>query len=152
MDRPPASNAVELDSDAAWEEFQLLSTQSMSIVTEETAQARLQAGTAASLSAERRRRLHDVTARMESSRRACPKPSEWFYLYQLLLDGAAKRRTDPPPIPPIEGPAWRATSAAAKKMCLQSHIEWAHANGLLEVVASFLDGLPEDRWLHLNNQ
>lgn len=152
MDRPAAPSGVELNSDAAWEEFQLLSTQTMAAMTEAAAQALVNAEAPAGPDVEHLDRLQDVTTRIDESQRACPKPREWFYLYQLLLSGAEGRRMAPPPNPPIEGPAWRATSAATKKMCFLSHIKWASEHDLLDAVSSFLDGLPEERWLHLNNQ
>lgn len=167
-DRPDVPTGREVNSDAAWAEFQLLSTQSMKMMTEAAAQALLDAEAAANPAAvsasandalgmaqpgdiAHGHRLEDVITLAESASRACLKPREWFYLYQLLLNCPRKRQDLPPP-PPIEGLAWKSTSATAKKMCFHTHLEWAAGNGILELVASFLQELPEDRWLHLNNQ
>jgi hypothetical protein len=175
-DRPDVPLGTEVNSDAAWTEFQMLSSQSMQAFTGGPADDEEDFGdTGGNASSEnpsfeptafldaldmelpadhdeqhRDSDIDAVIALTEQANRAYPKPQDWLMLYQLLrLERDSASQHFPPP-PPIEGAAWLATSAVTKKMCLLSHIEWAANNGVLQLVEAFLRELPEDRWLHID--
>lgn len=82
--------------------------------------------------------------------RVCPLPEQWQQLYDLLPAKIISGGSSQPP-PPISGPAWHATSAMPKRMCLRDHIEWAEHHGALEVVMQFLQSLPESQWHHMDD-
>jgi hypothetical protein len=188
-DRSDVPLGTEVDSDDAWTEFQLLSTQTMRVLAEESALSEGQgtatavvtkpeadtqsdtetdtesdtesgadSGFASTASAplsvdlefsapdERECSFEGVVAFARMGDRVCPKRYEWQQLYLLLRQQWVSGQSIPPP-PPIEDTAWRNTSFAAKRMCLLAHIEWADNHGALEMVADYLHGLPDDRWL-----
>ncbi len=151
--------AVEIDADAAWAEFQLLSTITMKAFSDSapepeeepepdfvptvfaevdielTAEKIIEGWTSAQI----------ITLATTDSR-VCPKPAEWSHLYLLLLNVTPTGKSFPPR-PPIEAPLWKTTSVAVKRMCMLSHIEWAEDIGALELMATYLYELPADRWL-----
>jgi hypothetical protein len=80
--------------------------------------------------------------------RVCPLPQSWVELYELLPNRRRSGAGWEPPLPLVLA-AWNDTPAISKMLRLVEHVEWAAQNGALPQVASFLMGLPEDRWLHL---
>ena len=158
-DRDEVPMAVEIDADAAWAEFQLLSTITMKAFSDSapepeeepepdfvptvfaevdielTAEKIIEGWTSAQI----------ITLATTDSR-VCPKPAEWSHLYLLLLNVTPTGKSFPPR-PPIEAPLWKTTSVAVKRMCMLSHIEWAEDIGALELMATYLYELPADRWL-----
>lgn len=91
-----------------------------------------------------------VMAEARRFNRVCPLPEQWHQLYDLLPAKIVRGGRSLPP-PPITGPAWQATSAMPKRMCLRDHIEWAEHHGALEVVMLFLQSLPESQWHHMDD-
>lgn len=91
---------------------------------------------------------HDAMVEARRFNRVCPKPAQWQQLYDMLPGKVQQGRTWQPPAP-ITGPAWAATPAMAKRMCLRDHIEWAEHHGALDEVMRFLKALPEDQWHHM---
>lgn len=91
-----------------------------------------------------------VMAEARRFNRVCPLPEQWQQLYDLLPAKIISGGSSQPP-PPISGPAWSATSAMPKRMCLRDHIEWAEHHGALEVVMLFLQSLPESQWHHMDD-
>ena len=71
-------------------------------------------------------------------------------LYDLLT---GKRRVGSgwePALPPSLA-AWQDSTAMAKCIGFGEHIEWAASHGALDPVREFLETLPEDQWLHLDD-
>lgn len=91
--------------------------------------------------------LTELLAEARRNDRVCPLPAAWQGLYQLLPD---KRQEGAvwEPAPPITGPAWKATSAVPKRLCLRDHLEWAATHGAAAEVLDYLKGLLEEEWLH----
>jgi hypothetical protein len=79
--------------------------------------------------------------------RACPVPEAWAAFHKLLPARRAGSRTIPAP-PPVDGPAWAATSAMQKRLRLRDQIEWAEREKALPAVFEFLSGLREEEWHH----
>jgi hypothetical protein len=90
----------------------------------------------------------DVIEIARQNNRVCPLPQQWTQLYELLPD---KRRAGNgwEPSLPLVLAAWHDSSAMAKMLRLQEHIEWAELHGSLADAAGFLAALPEDQWLHI---
>jgi hypothetical protein len=155
--------AVEMDADAAWAEFQLLSTITMKAFSDsarepqEPAEAPGDPDFVPTVFAEVDIELTaekiiegwtsaQIITLATTDNRVCPKPAEWSHLYMLLLNVTPEGKAFPPQ-PPVEAAIWRTTSVAVKKMCMLSHIQWAEDIGALELMATFLYELPGDRWL-----
>lgn len=77
-------------------------------------------------------------------------PQKWNQLYKLLPNRRRSGSGWEPPLPPILS-AWYDTSALLKMMRLAEHIEWAAAQGALDVVGAYIKGLPEEDWFHLDD-
>ncbi len=91
--------------------------------------------------------LDEVMLLARRNNRACPLPAPWAALHALLPPRPAAGRSMPPP-PPVDGPAWGATSAMQKRLRLRDQIEWADRAGVLQEVFGFLSALPEEQWHH----
>jgi hypothetical protein len=89
----------------------------------------------------------ELMAEARKHGRVCPLPSAWQALYQLIPDKRQQGTAWQPP-PPITGPAWTATPASAKRMCLAEQLHWAASHGAAAPVLGFLQDLVEDEWLH----
>ncbi|HSW18852.1 MAG TPA: hypothetical protein VLJ86_16645 [Ramlibacter sp.] len=166
-ERMAAPKPIENDSDTAWAEFEKLQQMTMSQfgrqaeatgVRTTTAAAAFEATTAAFLptaeSSDARMppshalTLQDVMVEARRFNRVCPQPAAWQELYDML-PSKMTQGVRVQPAPPITGPAWDATSAMPKRMCLRDHIEWAERHGALEAVMYFLKSLAEDQWRHI---
>lgn len=92
----------------------------------------------------------DVLAIATRAGRVCPLPQAWSRLYDLL---PGKRRVGGgwEPALPLILAAWQDTTAVAKGNRLREHIQWAASHGALDPVREFLETLPEDQWLHLDD-
>lgn len=159
-DRLPLPEVQECDSETAWAEFERLHAQDRplahpvdtafaptvpaSLPLPSTAQRTSHARAPQALT------LQDVMTEARRFNRVCPLPGPWQALYDLLPGKIMTGRAWQPP-PPISGPAWQATSAMPKRMCLRDHIEWAEHHGALEAVMRFLQALPESQWHHLDD-
>lgn len=80
--------------------------------------------------------------------RVCPRPAQWDAFTQLLPARKTVRGSMSPPAAPT-GAAWAVTPALTKRLCFREQIEWAERAGVLEKVMAFLQGMPEEDWLHM---
>jgi hypothetical protein len=78
--------------------------------------------------------------------RVCPMPPKWHDLSERLDGSAPNAKTRV--TRPVILAAWAYTSDFEKRTRLRDQIEWAHGHGLLSLVSSFLEALPESDWLH----
>jgi hypothetical protein len=92
--------------------------------------------------------LEEVLLEVQKNNRICPQPQKWLQLYEMLPDKRHKGGGWEPVLPLILA-AWWDTPAMLKMLRLREHIEWATANGCLELVSSFLHELAEDQWHHV---
>jgi hypothetical protein len=92
--------------------------------------------------------LEEVMTLARRNNRACPVPEVWPALHRLLPVRQAGGRSQAAP-PPVDGPAWAATSGMQKRLRLRDQIEWAEREAALPVVYDFLLALPEEQWHHL---
>lgn len=174
-ERVPAPEAQELDSEAAWEEFERLYTQEV----QDSVRPTPAAAPATSPQAETQPggfqptqpmfapgspapvadppalaplplTAQDVMVEARRFNRVCPKPQAWQRLYELI-PGKIVHGPSHQPSPPLLGDAWHATSAMPKRMCLRDQIEWAEHHGALEAVMQFIKSLPEDEWHHVDD-
>jgi hypothetical protein len=53
------------------------------------------------------------------------------------------------PALPLILAAWNDTPVLSKILRLREHIDWAVANDASSLVGKFLEGLPDEAWLHL---
>ncbi len=85
----------------------------------------------------------------QSQKRACPMPPEWNQLWEMLPE---KDRVGAgwTPSPPLILAAWE-EPAVLKIMRLKEHFEWTNEHDALTAANSFLRGLPEGRWFHLDD-
>ena len=159
----PAPEAVEENSQAAWELWQELNTGQSELPPEskfrDTTSSEFmrfpgEGDTLPSELAEQMentipRHLLTVDAVMTEARknnRICPRLSQWHDLYKVLARG------EPEPeglLPPVSQAAWLGTSALHKRACLRDQIVWAANHGGLRAAYAFLVHLPEDSWHHM---
>ncbi|MBC7378280.1 MAG: hypothetical protein H7346_12730 [Burkholderiaceae bacterium] len=136
--------AVELNGDSAWNQFQDLAARQDAgyAATEPSALAgALKAATPGPAPAT----LDEVLLEARRLNRVCPKPMQWVRFYALLPD----RRPGMPP-PPLQGRSWEQTSSLGKRMVLRDQIEWAAARGGLDKAMAHLRSLREEDWLHMD--
>jgi hypothetical protein len=86
----------------------------------------------------------------QENNRVCPMPDAWNRLWEMLpgkqqLDGGWQ-----PPVPLILG-GWWYSSAIEKRLRLLEHLRYAESSGVLEQVDSFLRGLSEKEWAHMDD-
>jgi hypothetical protein len=138
--------AHESDSDTVWEQFRDLEARENARFADTQpadksllldALARKPAPRPAGMS------IDDVLVEARRNNRVCPQPVFWFQLYDMLPEGPRR------PVPPPDGPAWRAASSLAKRMALRDHLEYADRAGALPAIATLLRGLREQDWLHM---
>jgi hypothetical protein len=91
-------------------------------------------------------RVATLLAFVSTDDRVCPRPIEWNRLYELI--GGKMSAWEPPP--PLILAAWGYASDDEKAARLREHIEWAAANGMLDVAEKFLMELPVEGWHHSN--
>ncbi|MEJ8836079.1 hypothetical protein [Ramlibacter sp. AN1133] len=77
--------------------------------------------------------------------RVCPRPGPWARLYEAL-GGARYQDLPPPPVQPWQ---WAALSSLEKRLRFRAHIDWAARHRRLKPLAAFMNGLPEEDWLHM---
>ncbi|MES2786223.1 MAG: hypothetical protein V4684_12235 [Pseudomonadota bacterium] len=161
------TDAVEKNTDSAWAQFQeaeqhaerrFADTTPTSTAPQElevdrryarTTAAELTLSTAPPTPAKPRGGAATVEVAMVEARRnnrVCPKPHQWQQLFDMLPDGP-----DGHPPPPLTGAAWASTPSLSKRMCLRQHLEWAALHGRLDTVLSFMRGLAETEWLHMDD-
>lgn len=165
-DRLKAQEAQEHHSETAWAEFERLQQAQGGGIPQQPHQSPAHdpafattiplslpgssTATAATPPASQPLTVQQVMAEARRFNRVCPLPEQWQQLYDLL-PAKIVRGGSPQPPPPITGPAWNATSAMPKRMCLRDHIEWAEHHGALEAVMLFLQSLPESQWHHMDD-
>lgn len=81
--------------------------------------------------------------------RVCPRPQRWAQLAELLPVRRTLRGQQPPPAP-VTGVAWSSTPPLTKRLCFRGQIKWAEREGVLEEVMAFMQALPEEDWLHMD--
>ena len=86
--------------------------------------------------------LDEALVEARKNERVCPQPVFWYQLFDLLPP--LPRRPDPPP----EGQSWRTASAAAKRVMLRDHLDFAERSGVLDKVLALLRKLREADWVH----
>jgi hypothetical protein len=92
--------------------------------------------------------LDALLARVRDNGRVCPIPDRWNELWEML---PARRRVGhgwEPPLPLILA-AWWETPALMKMICLEQHIRYAAAHGVLADIDRYLRYLPEEDWAHV---
>ena len=77
--------------------------------------------------------------------RVCPLMAQWVQFHQVLVDAAPPKQ-----VPPyaIDGGAWNIVPGMQKRLRLKEQLEWADKHGCLPAAHTFLNGLPEEAWLH----
>lgn len=141
--------ADESNSDTVWEQFRALeATHNARFADTQPADKSLLMDALARKPAPRAggMSIDDVLVEARRNNRVCPQPVFWFQLYDLLPESPRR------PVPPPDGPAWRAASSLAKRMALRDHLEYANAAGVLPAVMSFMRGLREENWLHMADE
>lgn len=93
--------------------------------------------------------MQQVLVEVKKNGRVCPNPKAWQKIYEMLPNKIRKGSVWEPSLPLILS-AWSDSPAMLKMLRLQEHIEWAAANGCLELVHDFLKSLPEDEWHHVD--
>ena len=164
----PVPEAVESDSDTAWDTFSALQAR-QEVHFADTAPAsipmplpggdpRYAKTQPAPLKADPRRPAESAASRkavtldgaMQEARRSnrvCPKPAQWQRIYDAMPADASGKRASPP----LTGAAWTGTPSLSKRMSFRDHIEWAAAHGALERVVALMKELPEDDWHHMGD-
>jgi hypothetical protein len=75
-------------------------------------------------------------------------PKDWKNLYDMLVNKRKKPSgTWEPPLPLILA-AWHTTMPIEKQQRFKEHIQWAHDNGQLDQIGSYLRSLSEHEWSH----
>jgi hypothetical protein len=159
----PAPEAVEENSEAAWELWQelhngdsILGGDSSFAGTRPSELSALR-GEGDTLPSELAEQLEgsiprhlltveDVMAVARKNNRICPRASQWGDLFKVLARGEAEPPGLPPPVQPT---TWHNTSALHKRACLRDQIVWAANHGGLRAAYAFLLHLPEESWHHM---
>ncbi len=81
---------------------------------------------------------------VRSPRRVCPKPRQWHAFYEHIRVRRTDRESEPRK--PAILSAWYSSSDNFKANILRHQLEWAAAQGRLDVAESFLKRLDEDDW------
>ena len=171
-DRAPAPEAVEKNTDTAWDLFESLAHPKGEPSYAPTAPAsvpmplgkgdRRYADTVpsaltASAAAQPVRKpvargvtVDEVMVEARRNNRLCPMPLAWQHVYELLPNKKQGPRGWEPQ-PPLSGSALVMTPSLAKRMCLRDHIEWAGRHGGLDDIYLYLKGLPETDWHHMGD-
>jgi len=79
--------------------------------------------------------------------RVCPQPPIWARLYHSL-GGDRYVDLQPPPVQPWN---WSKLSNLQKRLRFREHVEWAARHGKLALVATFIAGLAEADWVHMDS-
>lgn len=161
----PAPEAVEMNSDAAWElwkeahdqhEARFADTAPMPVAPPDAEQGYARTEPSGLMAAGgpapaaptgpkvKPPTVDEAMLEARKNNRVCPLPARWQELYRMLPERSNNR-----PTPPLVGASWQATPSLSKRMCLREHLEWAQAKGCLEPVLSFLRQLPENEWHHM---
>jgi len=168
-DRIPSADAVEADTDSAWALFNALANGEEPQRFEPTAPAALSLRPAAApadpgyaatepagLPVEPRRAspsgltAEAVLLEARRNNRVCPQQLQWQLLYDLLpVKPGPGGRQDP--LPPPAGQVWKTMPSLSKRTCLRLQIEWAAANGCLDIIHNFFGQLQEDEWHHIGD-
>ena len=82
--------------------------------------------------------------------RVCPRPSQWHKLWKMLPNRSRNGVGWEPALPLILG-AWAYTSNLEKMVRLEEHIKWAARHDAFEKIDSYLRGLRDSDWHHLND-
>jgi hypothetical protein len=143
-DRATAPTPLEDASDAAWNEFVLLQSQSSSLG--DTRPGEVPGGKPPPTGPRAAREPITVVSTMllaRRSNRTCPMPARWAQLHALLPPKDGKAAPGP-----VAERDWARVPPMQKRLRLRDHIEWASATGSLEAVHSFLVSLAETDWDH----
>ena len=82
--------------------------------------------------------------------RVCPLPLKWHALWEALPERRRVGTGWEPPLPIILD-AWHYASNLEKMIRLAEHIQWASRHNQLVQVSTFLRGLTEAEWHHLDD-
>jgi hypothetical protein len=164
----PIPEAVESDSDTAWDAFSALQAKQEAIFADtapasipmplpsgdpryaKTQPAPLKADSPRQARPAASRRgvtLDDAMQEARRNNRVCPKPAHWQRLYDSMPADAGGKR----PAPPLTGAAWSGTPSLSKRMSFRAHLEWAGAHGALDRLMALMKELPEDDWHHMGD-
>lgn len=89
--------------------------------------------------------LQQLIEEVTAHGRVCPQPRCWNQLWDLLPDRRRVGHGWEPPAPLFLA-AWWETSDAEKQQRFNAHLQWAHAHGALDAVATYLNTLEPDDW------
>jgi hypothetical protein len=137
--------AIELDSDSAWQQFQALASRGDAGFAATEPATLVNGAKPASAPPPAAATLDQVMVEARRLNRVCPKPLQWVRLYALLPDCQPGS-----PSPPLHGRTLNETSSLGKRMVLREQIEWAAARGGLDTVMAYLSGLSEQDWHHMD--
>lgn len=82
--------------------------------------------------------------------RACPQPTHWNALWEMLPNRRRAGNEWEPALPLILA-AWWDTPALQKHLRFLEHLEWAHTHGCIDQVDAYLRTLPETDWFHFGD-
>lgn len=96
-------------------------------------------------------KLSSLLAYVKENSRICPRPMDWQDFYVAIggsrfdrSSGAIEWNVQPP----LVLSQWRLASNEAKCARLAEHIQWAAAQGRLDIADVFLRDLPLQAWHH----
>jgi hypothetical protein len=87
-----------------------------------------------------------VLAQARRFNRICPVEPEWLRLQAILTECGG---CDAPAA--MHGAAFRRAPPLARRSVLREQVEWAAQRRCLAQVHAFLEALPEDRWVHMDD-
>jgi hypothetical protein len=125
-DLGPLPDVVETNSETVWDTFVTLVAQPSRPVGRLSVDA--------------------VLAQARRFNRICPVEAEWLRLQAVLTECGG---CDAPPA--MHGAAFRRAPPLARRSAVREQVEWAAARGCLLQVYAFLEALPEDRWVHMDD-
>lgn len=88
-----------------------------------------------------------VLAQARRLNRICPVEAEWLRLQAILTEYGG---CDAPAA--MHGAAFRREHPMAKRIAVRQQVEWAAERRCLLQVYAFLEALPEDRWVHMDDE
>ena len=125
-DLGPLPDVVETSSETAWDTFVQLVAQPSRPVGSVSVDA--------------------VLTQARRFNRICPVEAEWLRLQALLTEYGGGHAP-----PSMQGAAFRRGLPLAKRIAVREQVEWAAERGCLLQVYAFLEALPEDRWVHMDD-
>lgn len=80
--------------------------------------------------------------------RLVPMHSLWNDLFRMLMHTRQQASGSWEPSLPLILAAWDNTMPVMRQLRFKEHIQWAHDQGQLEEIGTYLRSLPEDGWCH----